>query len=231
MTKTALRFFLLILLIAPQALAGYTKDVLNSWRGRMGEARSLLEQGEYHDALRISNKLIREMVERLGPGDGSSELFGIVLTYKALAHAGLNDSRDALWYWQLVRSLYPKLAGNDWSSCGAPAEFLKQNGELAPPESTKDLSNAQITPPSVTKKIRPKYPEGAQAFGVSGPLIVEVVITRDGRIISPRIVQALPAPTLSFAALEALKKWQVEPAKANGEPVDVVFQLTVNYKP
>jgi len=225
--RRARPFLLILLLVAPPALADYTQDVLRSWRGRMAQAQELLVQNEYRDALRISNKLIKEMIERLGPGDGSTEMFGVVLTYKALAHAGLNDSRDALWYWQLVRSLYPKLAENDLSQYGAAAEYLLQNAEPQPPEP----AGARISPPRVTKQIQPKYPEGAQAFAVSGPLVVEAVITRDGRIISPRIVQRLPAPTLSFVALEALKKWQVEPARANGEPVDVLFQLTVNYKP
>jgi TonB family protein len=47
---------------------------------------------------------------------------------------------------------------------------------------------------------------------------------------SPSIQKALPAPTLSYAALEALRRWKFEPARVGGTPIAFLFNLTINYK-
>ena len=35
---------------------------------------------------------------------------------------------------------------------------------------------------------------------------------------------------LDQAAVEAVKKWKFKPGTLNGQPVDVIFNLTVNFK-
>ena len=81
------------------------------------------------------------------------------------------------------------------------------------------------------EQVRPPTICGAQEFDVGGILIVEVVIDKQGRVTTPRVRKPLPAPTLSYAALEAIKQWRFGPGRVGGEPVEVLFNLTVNYKP
>ena len=214
---------LTLFMALPARAKSQEEKVLASWQGRLADATELLKQTDYRGALRIANKLIGEMVDRLGPGDGSTELFGLVLTNKAVAHAGLNELDEARWYYQLVTSLYPKLLERDLSEYGEAGASLQDYA------TTSELP-ASDTPPRVLKKRKPRYPHGADWFDVSGVLLVEVTITRDGRVMSPRIVQPLPAPTLSYVALEALRRWRFEPGKAHGEPVDATFTVEVNYK-
>ena len=78
--------------------------------------------------------------------------------------------------------------------------------------------------------MEPEFPRGAQAFGVTGVLIVEVVIDRTGRVTSPHVLKPLAAPTLSYAALEAVKQWRFEPGRIGGESVPGICNLSVNYK-
>jgi len=38
-------------------------------------------------------------------------------------------------------------------------------------------------------------------------------------------------PELNSAALLALSQWQFEPGKVDGQAVDVIYDLTINFKP
>lgn len=216
----------LVLLLSASARAD--EDIVAKWQSKMQETSAQLKAHQYDPALRNARTLIDEMVERLGPGNPSTEMFGTVLTYRALAHAGLGETEDALWYWQTVLGLYPKFAESDLSLYGAAGEFLKAHIELPPLSPTNAVG--EPVPPKVRKQVKPRYPHGARYFGVSGKLTLEVVITTKGRVARPRIVSPLPAPTLSYVALEAVKQWRFEPGRYGRTPVDVLFQLTVNYK-
>jgi TonB family protein len=204
-----------------------TKEVLERWNGWMAESASHLKAGEHKAALKLANRTIKEMIDQLGPGDASTEMFGTVLTYKALAHAGLHEQEEALWYWQTVVNLYPKVAEADLSMFGEAGEFLKNN-VVAPPDLPKP--EGDFITPVLRKKTKPKFPHGAHYFGVTGELVVQVVVAQDGRVQSPAIVQPLPAPTLSYVALEALRRWRFDPARAGGTAVPYLFTLTINYK-
>lgn len=203
---------------------------MQSWKKRMAATESALKASDYEQALRLANTTVSEMAERLGPGEGSTQLFTTAIAHKALAHAGAGERAEAVWYWQLALDLDPQLQELDLTAFGDPASLLVQHRERQGPSEVVRPETGEIQPPKVVKKRKPKFPHGAHYFGVSGDLVVEVVVTSDGKIREPRIVTPLPAATLSFAALEAMKTWRFEPARVGGRPVDMVFNLTVNYK-
>jgi len=220
--------FAAVMLLFPLfAAADEQRKVVERWTERMSESASHLKAQQYGRALKVSNRTVAEMVDRLGPGDASTELFGIVLTYKALAHAGLGEHEEALWYWRIVLGLYPKVAESDMSMFGPAGEFLKQN--LDPPPAP-DTPDGDLRHPKLVKRVQPHYPHGAHYFGTAGELVVEVVVTPEGRVCSPSIQKPLPAPTLSYAALEALRRWKFEPATVGGTPIAFLFNLTIHYK-
>ena len=226
---------LVLLFFAASAVAGnYDDEVRRQWGQKIKQSSDALEHGDYKASLRIADRLIGEMEEMLGPGDSGAYVFGIVVTHKALANAGLGNRDDALWYWHTALALFPRLAEADLSMFGEAGKFLKEH----PPEATRDsatnraveATTPNVTPPRVLKHVEPHYPAGARTFDVAGILIVEVIIDKAGRVTSPRIRRALPAATLSYAALEAVKQWRFEPGRIGGEAVDVLFNLTVNFK-
>jgi len=59
---------------------------------------------------------------------------------------------------------------------------------------------------------------------------VEVMIDRTGAVTGAHILKALPYG-LGEAAVEAVRQWKFKPGTLNGMPVDVIFNLTVNFKP
>jgi len=110
------------------------------------------------------------------------------------------------------------------SMFGAPAEFLKTHPFAA------SAASGSILSPKVVKRVEPLYPAGARAFGVSGIAIFACVIDKNGSLRDIAMKKGLPAPTLSYMAMEALRQWKFEPGTIDGKPVDVLFNLTINYK-
>ena len=205
------------------AVSAYAADPFIS---RLGDSATALKSGDYAKALKIDERLIDDMVERLGPGDAESKWFAVAVLHKAVALAGLGRNDDAVWYWHVALNIYPAIAESDMSMFGAPAEFLKQH-PLAPPAASPVGGN--IHPPKTIKRVEPRYPMGARAFRVSGIAIFTCVIDKNGSLSDIAMKKALPAPTLSYMAMEALRQWKFEPATIDGKPVDVFFNLTISY--
>ncbi len=213
--------FLLPLLFAVSAYA------TDPFIDRIGDSAEALKKHDYAKALKIDQRLIGDMVERLGPGDAESKWFAVAVAHKALALAGLGRNDDAVWYWHVALNIYPAIEQSDMSMFGAPAELLKQH-PFTPPAASPAGRN--IRPPKVVKRVEPLYPAGARAFGVTGIAIFACVIDKNGSIRDIAMKKALPAPTLSYMAMEALRQWKYEPGTIDGKPVDVLFNLTINYK-
>jgi TonB family protein len=86
-----------------------------------------------------------------------------------------------------------------------------------------------VKAPVVLKRVSPMYPDIARREKVSGFVVMEVVIDRTGALKDIRVIQPLP-DGLSEAAVEAVKQWTFAPGTLDGKPVDVVFNLTINFK-
>jgi TonB family protein len=56
-----------------------------------------------------------------------------------------------------------------------------------------------------------------------------VIIDRTGAVKSVAVLKPLPHG-LAGAAIDAVKQWTFAPGTLNGKPVDVIFNLTVNFK-
>ena len=86
-----------------------------------------------------------------------------------------------------------------------------------------------VKAPIVMKRVEPVYPEEARKDRISGIVIIEVLVDKGGIVRDALILKDLP-DGLADAAMAAVKQWQFQPATLNGEPVDVLFNLTVNFK-
>ena len=84
--------------------------------------------------------------------------------------------------------------------------------------------------PKKTHDVAPIYPEAMRQSGVSGIVILEITIERDGSIRSVRTLRGI-VPQIDQAALDAAKQWKYEPVTLNGSPVPVIFTATVSVKP
>jgi len=56
----------------------------------------------------------------------------------------------------------------------------------------------------------------------------EAVIGKDGTIEELKVLRG--HPLLVKAALDAVRRWRYQPTLLNGEPIEVVTEITVNFK-
>jgi protein TonB len=73
----------------------------------------------------------------------------------------------------------------------------------------------------------PQYPSIAQSARVSGTVIIEAIIGKDGAVKDARVLRSIPL--LDQAALNAVRQWRYSPTLLNGSPVEVVMTVTVNF--
>ena len=86
-----------------------------------------------------------------------------------------------------------------------------------------------VLAPVVIRRVNPLYPDEAKQNRVSGIVIVEVVIDKNGRVKDAMVLKGLPFG-LAKAAIDAVRQWAFRPGTLNGEPIAVIFDLTVNFK-
>ena len=74
----------------------------------------------------------------------------------------------------------------------------------------------------------PVYPPLARQARISGTVRLEAVIAFNGAVQSLRVASG--HPLLAQAALDAVRQWVYQPTLLNGEPVEVLTQIDVNFK-
>jgi protein TonB len=97
----------------------------------------------------------------------------------------------------------------------------------APPEPPEPP--APVTPVKLVRQVKPVYPESARAERASGKVVLRGVISMDGTVIGLTTVSA-DRPDMEEASKTAVRQWAFEPAKLNGVPVEVVTDVTINFR-
>jgi periplasmic protein TonB len=80
---------------------------------------------------------------------------------------------------------------------------------------------------NLIQRVQPIYPPLARAARVQGTVEFIAVIGRDGRIENLQVVHG--SPLLVAAARDAISKWRYRPTLLNGQPVEVLTTITVNF--
>jgi TonB family protein len=86
-----------------------------------------------------------------------------------------------------------------------------------------------VKPPVVINRVEPIYSALAKESRISGIVIVEVTVDHTGFVKDARVLKPLPFG-LDQAALDAVKQWTFRPATLNGTAVDVLFNVTFNFR-
>ena len=77
------------------------------------------------------------------------------------------------------------------------------------------------------KQPKPVYPPLAKQARIQGTVRFTAIIGKDGTIQNLQLVSG--HPLLVPSAQEAVKQWVYQPTLLNGEPVEVVTQIDVNF--
>jgi protein TonB len=79
----------------------------------------------------------------------------------------------------------------------------------------------------ILKRVIPVYPPLAKNARISGKVHLMSIIAKDGTIQKLEVLDG--HPLLVGAALEAVRQWIYRPTLLNGEPVDVMAPIEVNF--
>jgi TonB family protein len=97
-----------------------------------------------------------------------------------------------------------------------------------PPEGTKRITiGGNVQQAKLISQPRPVYPPLAKQAKISGVVHLHALIGREGNVINLAVISG--HPLLIPSALEAVKQWVYQTTLLNGEPVEVVTQIDVNY--
>ena len=140
-----------------------------------------------------------------------SPLWGVVLALAFLACGTITGVGWWQWHraWKELESRIPgKLVG-------------------APPPHAR--VSADVMEQLLTYKVEPVYPESAIPQNVQGVVVLDVVISPDGRVGE---VRPLSGPAeLAPAAVDAVRWWRFQPYFVKGHPAEVDTTLAVIFRP
>ncbi len=127
----------------------------------------------------------------------------------------------AQFYARLVTSLHKQESKKDSQTASNPGE-PDENGvyHIGGP-----ADRGPIPPPA--RADLPHYPPDAQAAGINGVVVAEIVIDPSGNVTDAKVVQSVPI--LDEEALRTVRNWRFAPTMVNGQPVPVRMNVNVNF--
>jgi len=85
-----------------------------------------------------------------------------------------------------------------------------------------------VTPTRLVRQPRPVYPAELQAAGVEGTVVMRAIIGKDGTVIQSDVVSSSD-PRLSRAAADSVAQWHYQPALLNGEPIETLTTISIEF--
>jgi protein TonB len=95
------------------------------------------------------------------------------------------------------------------------------------PKPTRIRVGGNVQAANLIRRITPVYPPLAKQARIQGQVRFTAIIGKDGAIQNLQLVSG--HPLLVPAAQDAVKQWLYRPTLLNGEPVEVVTQIDVNF--
>jgi protein TonB len=91
------------------------------------------------------------------------------------------------------------------------------------------VAQSELEPVSVIRRVAPIYPPVARQRMLSGSVVVEAMVDKQGKISDLKLVSG--PPIFRDAAFEAVKQWQFKPAKLNGQPIEQPTKIRLDFIP
>jgi len=108
----------------------------------------------------------------------------------------------------------------------APQPLPPQSFNTVPPQRIR--VGGIVSAARLVYQPKPEYPTLARMARIEGDVEFEAVISKAGTIEELKVLKG--HALLVKAALEAVRQWRYQPTLLNGEPVEVLTEITVNFK-
>lgn len=110
----------------------------------------------------------------------------------------------------------------------AAQESSDQNAQTTENETVYEPGNG-VTIPKGIYLPNPAYSEKARKKKISGTVLVDMVVTADGKVRDVKVTKSLE-PSLDQQAIAAVQTWKFEPATKDGKPVAVHIHAEVSFR-
>ncbi len=120
---------------------------------------------------------------------------------------------------------------------GSVRESMTVVGEGAPPAEKPAATGVpsrirvggHMQATKMVKQVRPSYPPECKAERVQGTVLLKAVISKEGVILNLEPINQLVDSRLVQAAVDAVKQWVYQPTLLNGNPVEVITEIEINF--
>lgn len=179
----------------------------------------------------------RSLVEWLRRGAAEPQVAAVLDDSQVLSEDELPAPPPSPWRWLRRTGMVLLLAlafaagvAWRWQSGWREIESAASTGT---PATQKIVPDARVPGLEMGKRlvhrVDPGYPEAARAQNLSGVVVLDIVVGRDGSVIE---VSPESGPeVLTRAAAEAVRWWQFEPFQINGHAAVVGTTVEVEFKP
>ena len=118
---------------------------------------------------------------------------------------------------------------------GSIQESITVQGETSTPLNRSSATphrirvGGNVRPTKLTTKVDPEYPQHLKDAGISGTVVLQAVISREGDILNLRPISPDVNQELINSAMNAVKQWKYAPTLLNGVSIEVVTMISVNF--
>ena len=110
---------------------------------------------------------------------------------------------------------------------GPIAPFRPPPQGPSPTPKTPIRVGGQVEAAKLVFQVKPEYPPLAKMARIQGSVRLEALIGTGGTIQNLRVLAG--HPLLVKAAIDAVRRWRYQPTLLNGDPVEVVTEIDVNF--
>jgi TonB family protein len=115
----------------------------------------------------------------------------------------------------------------DSANTSTPLSSLARPVATSTP-SAAAIEQSQLEPLQVLKTGPLVYPPIAKARGITGPAVVQITVGKDGKPYNPKFISG--QPIFKDAAFQAVMGYQFKPAKLNGQPIEQITTVRLNFR-
>jgi TonB family protein len=146
--------------------------------------------------------------------------------------ARLNAEAEA-WFNKALETKKNNLVGR-LATGGAPGSTSAAPPPPPPPPPPPQAISAapirvggDVAQSNLIQRIQPQYPADARAARIQGVVLLQAIIDRSGVIADLKVISG--HPILNASAIDAVRQWRYNPILLNGQPIEVITTISVNY--
>jgi TonB family protein len=158
--------------------------------------------------------------------EGLSDMAHDALLQRLPVHPGDTVDMDSMRsVGRVVRAFDDDLVTSTRPAEGILRISLAPREQTAPPTRIRVGGNVQQA--KLLVKVNPVYPPLAKSAGIEGVVRLQATLGKDGAVENLTLLEG--HPLLAAAAMDAVRQWQYQTTLLNGDPVEVLTQVDINF--